>query len=191
MSANDEPTAAEPNVAGPQAEASITSVEAAVPAGAYAAPMPPILSDEQRRLFVAVLDRIVPPHAMLAGAGGLGVDRLIERTLALTPSLRRLFLEGLTEIQVASLRQSDRDFLALDAASQESVMVAVEAALPTFFAALVEHTYRGYYVLPEVQAAIGYPTRPPQPAGQVMPAFREELLTIQRAREPFWRRTSP
>src|SRR5689334_10127344 len=98
MTANQEPTSAEPSVAGPQTEAAVTSVEAAAPAGAYAAPMPPILSDEQRRLFVAVLDAIVPANNGLAGAGSLGVDRLIERTLALTPNLRRLFLEGLTEI---------------------------------------------------------------------------------------------
>jgi flagellar biosynthesis component FlhA len=190
MSVNDEQTAAEPSVAGPQTESAVTSVEAAAPAGPHAAPTPPILSDEQRRLLVAVLDRIVPAREGLAGAGGLGVDRMIERTLALTPSLRRLFLEGLTEIQVASARQRDGDFLALDAATQESVLRAVEAASPAFFAALVEHTYRGYYILPEVHAAIGYPSQPPQPAGLAMPAFREELLTIQRTRAPFWRRTS-
>jgi hypothetical protein len=191
MTANDEqPTAAEPSVAGPQTEAAVTSVEAAAPAGPFAAPMPPILSDAQRQLFVAVLDRIVPAREGLAGAGGLGVDTMIERTLALTPSLRRLFLEGLTVIEVAGASQSDDGFLALDPAVQEEVLRLVEARAPVFFAALVEHTYRGYYTLPDVQAAIGYPTRPPQPDGQAMPAFREELLTIQRKREPFWRRTS-
>ena len=190
MTAKDEQTAAQPSVAGPQTEASVTSVEAASPAGPFAAPMPPILSDEQRQLLVAVLDRLVPAREDLAGAGGLGVDRMIERTLALTPSLRRLFLEGLTAIQVASAGQADRDFLALDATAQESVLRAVESSSPAFFAALVEHTYRGYYILPEVHAAIGFPSRTPQPAGQAMAAFREELLTIQRAREPFWRRTS-
>ncbi len=189
MTTSNEPTAAEPTVAGPQAEAAVTSVEAAVPAGPYAAPMPPILSDEQRQLLAAILDVIVPPREGLAGAGSLGVGSMIERTLALTLSLRRLFLEGLTEIQVASARHSNRDFLALDAATQESVLRAVEASSPAFFAALVEHTYRGYYILPEVCAAIGYPTQPPQPAGQAMPAFREELLAIQRTRAPFWRRT--
>lgn len=190
MTANDQPAAAEPSVAGPQAEAAVTSVEAAAPAGPFAAPTPPILSGAQRALLKAVLDRIVPAREGLAGAGGLGVDQAIERTLALTPSLRRLFLEGLTAIEVAGTSQNDRGFLALDPAVQEEVLRLVEAKSPTFFAALVEHTYRGYYTLPEVQAAIGYPTRPPQPAGQAMPAFREELLTIQRKREPFWRRTS-
>src|SRR5690242_6724849 len=119
MTANDQPAAAEPSVAGPQAEAAVTSVEAAAPAGPFAAPTPPILSDAQRELLKTVLDRIVPARAGLAGAGGLGVDSAIERTLALTPSLRRLFLEGLAVIEVTGASQSDSGFLALDPAVQE------------------------------------------------------------------------
>jgi hypothetical protein len=191
MTTNDDQMAAEPTVAGPQAEAAVTSVEAAAPAGPFAAPTPQILSDAQRRLLVAILDRLVPAHDGLAGAGGLDVGAMIERTLALTPSLRRLFLEGLTAIEVAGAGQHAGGFLALDAAAQEAALRTVEEAAPAFFAALVEHTYRGYYILPQVQEAIGFPSRPPQPAGAAMPAFREELLTIQRGRTPFWRRTMP
>jgi len=180
----------EPTVAGPQTEAAVTSVDAASPAGAFAAPMPSVLSDDQRALLIAVLDRIVPPRQGLAGAGGLGVDGPIERTLALTPSLRRLFLEGLTQIELASARQTGRAFGDLDATTQESVLRAVEEASPEFVAVLVEHTYRGYYILPDVHAAIGYDSRPPQPAGYELPPFREELLTLQRKRSTFWRQTS-
>lgn len=183
-----EVTGAEPTVAGPQSEAAVAPTEA--PA-AYAIAMPAVLSEEQRQLLAAVLDRIVPPREGLAGAGGLGVDAAIERTLALTPALRRLFLDGLTEIVLASARQTGRDFLALDAATQEAVLRSVEEAQPAFFAALVEHAYRGYYVLPAVHAAIGYESGPLQPLGYELPPFREELLTLQRERAPFWRRTTP
>src|SRR6202008_3659725 len=110
----------------------------------------------QRHLLVAVLDLLVPPHDNLPGAGGLGVDAAIDRTLAQTPRLRRLVLDGLAEVVRAAGRDANADFLALDAAPQEAILRAVEAAEPAFFAALVEHTYRGYYPLPEVQAAIGY-----------------------------------
>ena len=194
MSSDQEPTpaereAAEPTVAGSQSPPAVTSVEAATAPTAYSATMPPILSPEQRALLVAVLDRIVPPREGLAGAGGLGVDAAIERTLALTPHLRRLFLEGLAEIEVTVARQSDRAFGSLDAVVQEQVLRAVEAAQPVFFAALVEHTYRGYYILPEVHALIGYESRPPQPLGYALAPFHEGLLALQRNREPFWRRT--
>ena len=73
------------------------------------------------------------------------------------------------------------DFLALDAATQERVLRSVEEAEPAFFAALVEHAYRGYYVRPEVHAAIGYATRPPQPLGHELAPLREELLQLQAA----------
>src|SRR5690606_690717 len=108
--------------------------------------------------------------------GGLGVDADIDRTLALTPRLRRLFLEGLAEIALTSEREPDCDFLALDATTRETVLWKVEEAKPVFFAALVEHAYRGYYTRPEVHAAIGYMTRPPQPLGHELAPWREELL---------------
>ena len=67
---------------------------------------------------------------------------------------------------------------------------AVELARPAFFAALVDHTYRGYYTLPEVHRAVGWESRPPQPLGHQLPVFDPALLARQRERAPFWRRTS-
>ena len=183
---DDEERAAEPTVAGPQSEAAVA------PSGEIdAVALPTVLSEEQRRLLVAVLDRIVPPNGTLPGAGGLGVDAAIDRTVALTPRLRRLFLDGLAEIAVRAERETGRDFLALDHETQERVLGSVEEAEPAFFAALVEHTYRGYYVRPEVHAAIGYTTRPPQPLGHELAPWREELLQLQVDRAPFWRRATP
>ena len=183
---DDQERAAAPTVAGPQSEAAVA------PAGeVYGIPTPTMFSEEQRRLLVAVLDRIVPPNGALPGAGGLGVDAAIDRTLALTPKLRRLFLDGLAEVVVAAERATSQEFVALDAATQEAVLRSVEEAEPAFFAALVEHTYRGYYVLPEVHAAIGYTTRPPQPRGHELAPWREELLQLQVDRQPFWRRATP
>jgi hypothetical protein len=181
----EETAAAQPTVAGPQSEASVAPATEV-----YAVRVPTVLSEEQRQLLAAVLDRIVPPRDSLPGAGGLGVDASIDRTLAQTPKLRRLFLDGLAEIVRAAEHQTSADFLTLDAARQEEVLSAVETAEPAFFAALVEHTYRGYYTLPEVHAAIGYTQRPPQPLGHELAPFREELLQVQLRREQFWRRAS-
>jgi hypothetical protein len=179
MTTHDDP---QPTVAGPQSEAAVAPSDVHVPF------LPTVLSEEQRRLLLAVLDRIVPPRDGLPGAGGLGVDASIDRTLALTPTMRRLFLDGLAEIVSAAERQAGADFATLDPASQEEILRGVEAAEPVFFAALVEHTYRGYYTLPEVHATIGYPNRPPQPLGHALPPFRDDLLQVQLGREPFWRR---
>ena len=105
--------------------------------------------------------------------------------------LRRLFLAGLAEIEVAAPRETGQAFLALDAARQEAILGTVEQAEPAFFAALVEHTYRGYYVRPEVQAAVGFIAHPPQPLGHELAPWREALLQLQVRRAPFWRRATP
>ena len=181
---DDQERAAEPTVAGPQSEAAVASTTPA------AAALPSVLSGEQRRLLVAVLDRIVPPTGALSGAGSLGGDAAIDRTLAQTPRLRRLFLSGLAEIEVTAARETGQAFSALDGERQDGVLKSVEQAEPAFFAALVEHTYRGYYVRPEVQAAVGFITRPPQPLGHELAPWREDLLQLQVSREPFWRRTN-
>src|SRR5215213_6103409 len=96
MTAQDNP---QPTVAGPQSEAAVA------PSATRATTLPSVLSEEQRRMLVAALDRIVPPRDGLPGAGGLGVDASIDRTLALTPTLRRLFLDGLSDIARAAERQ--------------------------------------------------------------------------------------
>lgn len=186
---DDRERAAEPTVAGPQSEAAVAPApDAGVPvAQVYAVPSASVLSDEQRALLTSVLDRIVPPNGSVPGAGGLGLASVIDRTLTQTPKLRRIFLNGLAEIEVVSQRQSGQPFGGLDPATQESLLQAVEQAEPDFFAALVEHAYRGYYTHPQVHAAIGYPGRAPQPLGHQLAPFRDELLQLQRGRQPFWR----
>jgi hypothetical protein len=144
-----------------------------------------VLDASQRALLRAVLNRIVPAHGELAGAGDLDVGDSIERTLAESPRLRRLFLDGLTDIAVTGA-----EFVELDAERQISVLQTVEQRWPEFFAALVEHTYRGYYILPAVQIAVGFDPRPPQPLGHELPPFDPAVLDLQRQRAPFWRRTS-
>jgi gluconate 2-dehydrogenase subunit 3-like protein len=163
-----------PDVAGPQTAASVTPEP--LPSAA-----PLIFDDAQRSLLAAVLNRIVPPTASLGGAGDLGVAHTIERALATTPHLRRLFLDGLGDVAIAS-----DTFSALTDAEQVDILERIEQRRPDFFAALVEHTYRGYYTHPVVQRAIGV-DNPPQPLGHTLPVFDPAILERQRQRAPFWR----
>lgn len=181
----EQPSADETTVAGPQAISAVTPREP--PAAA-----PRVLDDERMALLVAVLNRIVPKSPGMPGAGDLGVAETINRTLFAYPLLRRLFSDGLVAIEVEGARQSGdtgRGFIALDGARQDAVLQAVERTFPAFFAALIDHTYRGYYMHPRVYAAIGYAHRPPQPLGHELPMFDPALLEKQRQRAPFWRRT--
>jgi hypothetical protein len=140
-----------------------------------------VLDAPRRSLLRAALNEIVPPRAELPGAGDLGVEVVIERSLVAAPHLRRLFLDGLSVLGVAG-------FLNLPAGSRVEALRRLEQEQPVFFATLVDHTYRGYYTLPEVLSAIGY-HGPPQPGGGVLAPFDVELLATQRRRAPFWRRT--
>jgi hypothetical protein len=147
-----------------------------------------VLDESQRTLLTSVLNRLIPARENLPGAGDLNVGASIERSMADAPRLRRLLLDGLVEITVASERQS---FVDLDTKRQIEVLQDIENRHPAFFAVLVEHTYRGYYTLPAVHQAIGHESRPPQPQGHRLPPFDPSLLTQQRERLPFWRRTGP
>jgi len=193
----DQPSSEVPTVAGPQAASAVAPPElvSAREAAGLAAPvrLERALTDEQRALLAAVLNRIVPARDELPGAGDLGAAAAIDATLATSPSLRRLFFEGLLAIELERARLAEGDerrFADLDGGRQDDVLQAVELARPAFFAALVDHTYRGYYTLPEVHRAVGWESRPPQPLGHQLPVFDPALLARQRERAPFWRRTS-
>jgi Gluconate 2-dehydrogenase subunit 3 len=176
-------TEPEPTRAGPQIEPAVTPREPPPAARRV------LLDAAQRALLAAVLNRIVPPRGELPGAGDLEVGAHVEAVLATSLELRRLVLEGLREIEIASARRAGRPFVALGPAEQTAVLEAVEESRPACFAALVEHTYRGYYTQPRVLEAIGYGARPPQPLGRSLPPFDPALLARQRERAPFWRRT--
>ncbi len=177
-----QPLAGDTTVAGPQAAAAVTPREP--PAAA-----PSVLDGAQEALLGAVLNRLIPEADGLPGAGDLGIIATIDRTLAAYPLLRRLFHDGLVEIEVESARQAQSGFIGLDGDRQDAVLRAVEKAFPAFFAALVDHAYRGYYTHPHVYQAIGYAHRPPQPLGHELPLFDPAMLEKQRQRAPFWRQT--
>jgi hypothetical protein len=172
----------EPEVAGPQAAPAVTPRP--TPASA-----PAVLDDGQRALLRSILNCIVPVHGELPGAGDLDVGASIERTLANAIRLRRLFLDGLNEVAIIAPRHHGLTFVELDAPRQTTVLEAVEECCPSFFVALVEHTYRGYYTTAVVQQAVGQESRAPQPLGHRLPRFDPSLLDQQRQRAPFWRAT--
>lgn len=176
-----QPAVPSPVAAGPQ-PASAATPEAPPAAGR-------VFDPELAGLVEAVLDRLVPARGDQPGAGGLGVASFLERTLAGDVGLRRLFLGGFAAIGIAA----EAPFDGLDAARQDAILRRVEAEQPAFFAALVNHTYRGYYTSPRVLGRLdadhGYAARPPQPLGHTLPAWDPALLARQRERAPFWRDT--
>ena len=142
--------------------------------------MTTILTPAEQATLTATAGRIVPAHDTLPSAGELGVATILEATLAQTPPLRRIFLDGLRAIALAS---GEQEFSAHSADEQDAMLRAIESAHPAFFNLLVEHTYRAYYALPVVQRALGLSGEPPQPRGYHLSPFDPALLTLQRQRD--------
>ena len=146
-----------------------------------------ILTFEQRNLLTAILNRIIPAEGVLPGAGDLGLVDFVENSITSSRESRRLFLDGIGEIEVIAWRQGNAAFRALRSQQQDEVLAQVETTRPDFFSQLVDRAYQGYYVDPRALAAIGHDRRPPQPLGYELPAFDPSLLDRVRARGPFFR----
>jgi len=136
-----------------------------------------------RALLGAVLDTIVPAEGSFPGAGAVALDyvwRVLQRgdeTAAL--------LAGMLE-QIARLRQ---DVAGLPPAEREAELRRVEQEHPRAFAALVLHTYSGYYSDPAVVGLLGLPPEPPQPRGYTLESGDLAMLERVRRRGPLYRRT--
>ncbi|HLZ07606.1 MAG TPA: gluconate 2-dehydrogenase subunit 3 family protein [Chloroflexota bacterium] len=146
-----------------------------------------VLSSEQQDLLTAILNRIIPAEGDLLGAGDLGLVDFVEKSVSSRSESRRLFLDGITEVEVAAWHQGASTFRALEIDRQDEVLRQVEASRPEFFNLLVERTYQGYYVDPRVLTALGHDPRPPQPRGHELPAFDASVLDRVRARGPIFR----
>ena len=154
-----------------------------------------IFTEEQRALLTAALNRLVPAQDKFPGAGDLDgaayveqavIDRAAaDKAAGRTPDLRRLFTEGLAQLEIAAAQRGPGPFAELPPAQQDDILRQLEAEQPDFFAALVRQGYNGYYTNPDIFELIGYAIPNPQDY-QPLP-FDERLLDPQRRRGQLWR----
>ena len=142
-----------------------------------------ILSDEQRAMLAAVLNRLVPAAGDMPAAGDLGIAGFVESVAAGSSGKRRVLMEGLVRIELAASERGG-SFVALAQAAQIDALRAVEASSPEFFQELVTQTYRGYYTNGTVCGALGY--RPPNREDYDPLPFDESLLEPVRQRGQIW-----
>jgi len=146
-----------------------------------------VFTEAQRGLLTAALNRIIPPEGALPGAGDLGLVDFLGRVVDRDNRLRRLFNDGLAQIEIVAQRRQGKEFSRLSGTAMDATLQEVEASLPQFFDALVRQTYSGYYTNPEIFQLIGYSPPGPQPKGYQPELLDESLLEKQRQRSPFWR----
>ncbi len=146
-----------------------------------------VFTPPQRELLRLVLNRLVPAGRNFPAAGDLGIVDHLDRVTGTSPGARRMLLEGLRQIEMASERPRQGGFATLAVEEQDVVLHDVEHQLPEFFEALVLHTYCGYYSHPTVIRLLGY-EGPPQPRGHTLEPFDAGLTEDVRTRGPIHRR---
>ncbi len=142
-----------------------------------------ILSNAQRDLLAAVLNRIVPAAGSMPAAGDLGIAGFVESVAAGSTGKRRTLMDGLVQIELAASERGGA-FAALPETAQRDALQSVESASPGFFQELVTQTYRGYYTNETVCGALGY--RPPNREDYDPLPFDESLLEPVRQRGQVW-----
>lgn len=143
--------------------------------------------ETQQRLLTAILNRIIPAGDKFPAAGDLGVASYLDGVIGRSADLRRLFAEGVAQIEIVSQERYGQGFINLSESQQEAVLRQVESIHAEFFATLVLHTYSGYYTHAEVVRLLGPDVRPPQPAGYHLEPLDLGLLESVKRRGPMYR----
>ena len=143
--------------------------------------------DGQLDLLRLMLNRIIPEEGTMPGAGDLGLAEFVEGVVGKQTSLRRLFSEALTQVEILAGHRNADGFGALDGEVQDAVLKDIEASNSAFFDELVRQAYNGYYTNRQVFERLEYapPTR--EQAERQPELLDESLLEQQRKRAPFWR----
>jgi hypothetical protein len=139
------------------------------------------LTEADRTVLRAVMDRLVPPIDDLPGAGTMGLLDAVEAMASAHPPFHLALLALLDGLPA-------NEFGRLAGADQDKAIGRFETAHPAPFSAALELVYLAYYGDPRVHGRIGWRTGPLQPGGFAVPPFDEAILEKARQRRPFWRR---
>lgn len=142
------------------------------------------LSEADRTVLRAMMDRLVPPVDALPGAGAMGLAAEVEAMTGQHSAFHRALVGVLDGLAVEAF---DR----LPGPAQDDAIGAFETLQPVVFNALLEVVYLAYYGDPRVHRRIGWRTGPLQPLGFELPPFDEAILGTTRQRQPFWRSVEP
>lgn len=138
------------------------------------------LTEAERAVLRAVMDRLIPPIDELPGAGSMGLGPETEAMAGQHGAFHRALI-GLLDGLAAE------GFTTLPGLVQDDAIRAFEKAQPVLFEALLEVVYLAYYGDERVHRRIGWRTGALQPQGFELAPFDEAILGETRQRKPFWR----
>tara|TARA_Y100000758_G_scaffold270982_1_gene213209 strand:- start:139 stop:570 length:432 start_codon:yes stop_codon:yes gene_type:complete len=138
------------------------------------------LSKNNADILGEIVDLLIPANKNLPAPSKIDVVEYIDDALSNTPKMKRIFVEGLTDI-------NNKNFLSLPKMEQIALLTKYESTNGTFFSLLLRHTYNAYYTNPIVVAGIGMTGRPPQPLGYTLEKGNLTLLDKVIKKGQIWR----
>ena len=138
------------------------------------------LSKNNADILGEMVDLLIPANKNLPAPSKIDVVEYIDDALSNTPKMKRIFVEGLTDI-------NNKNFLSLPKMEQIALLTKYESTNGTFFSLLLRHTYNAYYTNPIVVAGIGMTGRPPQPLGYTLEKGNLTLLAKVIKKGQIWR----
>jgi hypothetical protein len=139
----------------------------------------------ERSLLIPILDALVPPSGDFPGAGTVALDHVLAMAAA-SADVDALLCRAVHAIAEAA---GANRFASMSADDRETVLRRVEQSRPEAFAALVRHTYFGYYGHPTVVRALGLDPTPVHPRGHQPDPLDPPDLTRVTKRGPIYRAT--
>ena len=138
------------------------------------------LSKNNVDILGEIVDLLIPTKENLPSPSKIGVVEHIGDALSNTPKIKRIFVEGLSDI-------NNKKFLSLPKSEQITLLKKYETSNGAFFSQLLRHTYNAYYTNPIVVAGIGMTGRPPQPLGYTLEKGNLTLLDKVIKKGQIWR----
>jgi len=138
------------------------------------------LSKNNADILGEMVDLLIPANKNLPAPSKINVVEHIDDALSNTPKMKRIFVEGLADI-------NNKEFLSLSKMEQIALLTKYESSNGTFFSLLLRHTYNAYYTNPIVVAGIGMTGRPPQPLGYTLEKGNLTLLAKVIKKGQIWR----
>ena len=138
------------------------------------------LSKTNSDILGEIVDLLIPTKENLPSPSKIDVVEHIGDALSNTPKIKRIFVEGLSDI-------NNKKFLSLPKSKQITLLKKYETSNGAFFSQLVRHTYNAYYTNPIVVAGIGMTGKPPQPMGYTLEKGNLTLLDKVIKKGQIWR----
>ena len=138
-------------------------------------------------LLQDILSTLIPNEVGFPSADKVNVLQYIRSVLEKDPSLRRIYFDGLKNVEILTWQLHSIEFKDLDIQLKIEILKSIEKEFPLFFEILVLHTYTGYYTDQRVIKILDIDSEKPQPNGYKMRPFEKRLIEKVSKGEKIWR----